>query len=107
MRACSRSTTGSATGRSTTGSAGRSSSAEQLLERVGQVVDAPELGDDDRRDPPARLDGDLREGDLVRSDAGAVVLDQEVGQLARGDLAVRLAGLAGEDPARREAVAPQ
>jgi hypothetical protein len=60
------------------------------------VVDAAELGDDDRLDAVAEVGGQLRVGDLVGADALAVVLDEDVGQLAGGEVAVALAGLAGE-----------
>jgi hypothetical protein len=47
----------------------------QLTWIIRQVVDAGELRDDDGRDPAAYRCGDLRVGDVPRSDALAVVLD--------------------------------
>jgi len=74
---------------------------------VGEVVDAAELGDDDRLD--ARPSGVryLRVADLVGTDAFAVVLDEDVGRLAADNVAVALARAAGEHPAGRKAMSAQ
>jgi hypothetical protein len=48
---------------------------QQVLQGVGEVVEAAELGDDDGLDVAAEVGGDLGVGELVGADALAVVLD--------------------------------
>jgi hypothetical protein len=63
-----------------------------------------------RRGTPRRIDQPVVPqaiGDLLVANTFAVVLDEDVGQLAGSDLPVAFAGLAGEDAARREPVPAQ
>jgi hypothetical protein len=71
---------------------------------VGDVVDTAELGDDDRLDAVPHGGRYLRVGDLVGTDAFAIVLDENAGRLAAGNVAVAFAWAAGEHPAGRKAM---
>jgi len=77
------------------------------LRVVGEVVDAAELGDDDRLDAVPRGGRYLRIGDLVGTDAFAVVLGEDVGRLAASNVSVGLAWAAREHPAGRKAMSAQ
>ena len=77
---------------------------EKFPQAVREMVDASELGDDNRLDADAEVGADLRMGDLAVADAFAVVLDKDVRQLGCGQVAVALARLAGEHATGREIV---
>lgn len=84
------------------------SNGQQFLERIWQVIDASELRHHDRGDPSSNPRWHLPVRELgLTSDALAIVLDENVGQGASGNVAVGLASLASEDPACRKAVSVQ
>ena len=72
------------------------------------MVDAAELGHDDRADAGSKRRRDLRVRELgCSADALAVVLDEDVGEHPSGKRAVGLPGRAREDSSRWEAVTPE
>lgn len=68
------------------------------------MVDAAELGHDDRPDPGTEVRGDLEVSDLALTDALAVVFDEEVRKSLSPGIPVRRTGVAGQDPAGREPI---